>query len=121
MKEIISSRYKMADQVFNFEHNNRYLDEPFTINRGGKIFHVVAPYSASGVIISRPVSEFKGDDLREDNYESRHIDSIDVYIGDIEQVLDFQGNSISLNKFIITPQDKDQMEKEVKEFYRDWV
>ena len=111
----------MAVSFFNFEHKNKYMEEPFTVNRGDKIFYMVAPYSAKGVISSEPVVEFRGDDLKEDHYEARGIESIEVYIGDVEKISDDQGNPYDPEKFPITSQDENQMEREVIDFYYEWV
>jgi hypothetical protein len=120
MKVIKSASYikKMAG---NFRHENKYLEEPFQIERNGITYNVKAPYSAEGVIRSENVTEFKGDLDREDNYVSRWLEEISVYIGDVEKVWDDQGKQYDPYKFIITPEEEQMMELEVKAFYENTI
>ena len=122
MKKIYSNRYKKKYKFGgSFNHVHRYLEEPFIIERENQTFYIVAPYSAEGEISSRTIREFPGDDLREDNYVSRNLTNIRVTIGDIEQVSDDRGNSLSPENFIITPQEEEQMEDQVIEIYKNSI
>jgi len=119
MKVIKTASYmKMAR---NFRHENKYLEEPFQIQRNGVVYNIIAPYSAKGQINSENITEFKGDPDREDNYDSRSLNSIYVDIGDIEKVWDDKGNKYDPYEFILTPEEEKMMEIEVQQYYENSI
>ena len=105
----------------DFRHENKYLEEPFQIQRDGVTYNIIAPYSAKGRIDSKNITEFKGDPDREDNYESRWLDNIFVSIGDIEKIWDDKGNKYNSYEFILTPEEEKMMEIEVKHYYNNSI
>jgi hypothetical protein len=49
------------------------------------------------------------------------LEEISVYIGDVEKVWDDQGKQYDPYKFIITPEEEQMMELEVKAFYENTI